>query len=134
MSVSNLATVRRLYAFLAEDDFEGANKMMAADVVFNESTDLPYGGEYRGVAGLNALMGKIAARAKISVDKADFLTESETAYPVVVHVAARFVSNDTGTAVIADIIELVYVRDGRIAKINIYCKNPSAIAALWPQQ
>jgi hypothetical protein len=51
-----------------------------------------------------------------------------------VHVAARFVSNDTGTAVIADIIELVYVRDGRIAKIDIYCKNPSAIAALWQQQ
>ena len=134
MSESNLATVRRLYAFLAEDDFEQANRMMADDVVFNESTDLPYGGEYRGVAGLDTLMGKIAERAKISVDKANFLTEAETACPVVVQVAARFVSNDTGTAVVADIIELVYVRDGRIAKIDIYCKKPSAIAALWPQQ
>jgi hypothetical protein len=133
MSESNLATVRRLYGFLAEDNFEEANKMMADDVVFNESTDLPYGGEYRGVAGLNTLMGKIAERAKISVDKANFLTDVETAYPVVAQVAARFVSNDTGKAVVADIIELVYARDGRIAKIDIYCKNPSSIAALWPK-
>lgn len=133
MSESNLATVRRLYGFLAEDNFEEANKMMTDDVIFNESTDLPYGGEYRGVAGLNELMGRIAERAELSVAKIDFLTETENAAPVVMHVVARFVAKATGVVVFADIIEMVYVRDGRIAKMDIYCKNPSTIAALWQQ-
>jgi ketosteroid isomerase-like protein len=133
MSESNLATVRRLYGFLAEDNFEEANRMMTDDVIFNESTDLPYGGEYHGVEGLNELMGRIAERAELSVAKVDFLTETETADPVVMHVLARFVSKATGVVVLADIIEMVYVRAGRIAKMDIYCKNPSAIAALWAQ-
>ena len=106
---------------------------MTEDVIFNESTDLPYGGEYRGVEGLNELMGRIAERAELSVAKVDFLTETENAAPVVMHVVARFVSKVTGVVVFADIIEMVYVRDGRIAKMDIYCKNPSAIAALWRQ-
>jgi ketosteroid isomerase-like protein len=131
MSESNLATVRRLYGFIAEDNFEEANKMMLEDVVFSESTDLPYGGEYHGIAGLNDLMGRIAARAKLSVARVDYLSETESADPVVVHVVARYVSNATGEEVLADVVELVSVRDGRIAAIDIYCKNPSVIAALW---
>lgn len=131
MPESNLATVQRLYGHIAKDDFEEANRMMTDDVVFRESADLPFGGEYHGIDGLNELMGKIAAVARLSVASIDFLTRAEDAYPVVVHVVARYDAHATGAVVLADVVELVYVRDGRIAEIDIYCKAPSTVAALW---
>jgi len=131
MSESSLDTVRRLYAFLADDNFVEANKMMADDVIFRETTDLPFGDVYYGVDGLTELMGKIAEVAKISVVSHDFLSETN---PIVAHVVARFVSHATGEVVESDVIEVVHVKDGRCTEIDVYYKNPAAIAALWPKQ
>jgi ketosteroid isomerase-like protein len=128
---SDLATVQRFYELLARNNFEEANRLLADDVVFHETTDLPYGGDYHGVAGITDLMGRVAAVAELSVVRVDYLSEEN---PVVAHVVARFASKATGVVIETDVIEIVHVRDGRITEMDIYYKNPAVVAALWPQQ
>ncbi len=131
MSEASVDTVRRFYGYIEEGNFDGAIRMLADDFIIREPADLPYGGEYRGAEGMGELMGRIGAVVDLSSARREFLDATD---PVVVHMLSRFTSRITGVVVETDVVELFYVREGRIAEIDVYCKNPSAVAALWPQQ
>ena len=130
LPAANVEFVRRFYGLIEAGNFEDAMGMLHEEFVICEPADLPYGGEYHGVAGMGELMGRIGAVVDLSSARREFLDATD---PVVVHMVSRFTCRSTGTVAETEVIELFYLRDGRIAEIDVYCKNPSAVAALWPK-
>lgn len=123
-------TIRQFYRFIEAGRFGEAIGMLADDVLIREPAELPYGGECHGIDGFRELMDRIGAAAEPGTERVEVLDASN---PIVVHLVSRITSRRTGEAVVADVAELYYVRDGRIAGTDIYYKNPSAVAALWAQ-
>jgi uncharacterized protein len=121
-------TVRQWYEFVLAGDLESAGAMMRDDFVLHEPPALPYGGEYHGVAGFFEIMGRINEQFETSL--AAPVEYFDATDPVVIHLVGRFTSRATGEAVKMNVVELYYVRDGKIAELDVYYKDPGAIAAI----
>jgi uncharacterized protein len=55
---------------------------------------------------------------------------ADAADAVIIPIACRFTSRSTGRSVDTKVIEVFSVRDGKILDIDIFYKDPAAIAAL----
>lgn len=123
-----LATVRRFYDHISSGDLEGAAALLHDELVIHEPPGLPYGGDYHGPAGFVELMGRINEAFEPSpAGPVEYLGDGD---PVLVRLVGRFASRATGQSVEMPIVELHYVRDGKIAELDIYYKQPEALAAL----
>ena len=127
---SGITVVRQFYDLAAQDKFDEAGQYLAPDIVLRETTDVPFGGDYHGLEGNAELMGKITSVFNVAIEKIEYLDASD---PVVVKILARFTSKATGKTVEMQVVEMLTVRDGLISDIDIYYKNPSTVAALWPR-
>ena len=123
-----LATVRKFYELMGQDRFEEANAFLGADVVIRESPDLPFGGDYHGLAGNAELIGHMTRVFDLAITEADF---HDCGPFVVAKLKARFTKRATGEAVALDIVEMLKVADGQIVDIDIYHKSPGVVAGLW---
>jgi ketosteroid isomerase-like protein len=123
----NLSIVREWYDHVLAGELEEAAAMMADDFVLHEPPGLPYGGEYHGPQGFFEVMQKITALFEPSLAKP--LEYLDAGNPVIIKLVGRFRSHATGEVVEMDIVELYYVRDGKIAELDGYYKDPAAIAA-----
>ena len=128
-TLSGIETVRRFYALMGEDRFEEAEVYLSDAVMVRESRDLPFGGDYHGLAGNAELVGKMLSAFELAIRKADFFD----AGPVVAaRLRACFTPRAGGDPVELDIVELLKVEGGKIVDIDIYHKTPSVVAAMWP--
>jgi hypothetical protein len=123
----NVAIVREWYDHVMAGELEAAAAMMADDFVLHEPPGLPYGGEYHGPEGFLEVMQRITALFEPSLAKP--LQILDATNPVVILLRGRFTSRATGEVVEMDIVELYYVRDGKIAELDGYYKDPAAITA-----
>ncbi len=123
----NVAIVREWYDLVMAGDLEAAAAMMADDFVLHEPPGLPYGGEYHGPEGFLEVMQRITALFEPSLAKP--LEILDATNPVVILLRGRFRSHATGEVVEMDVVELYYVRVGKIAELDGYYKDPAAIVA-----
>jgi uncharacterized protein len=124
----NLAIVREWYDHVMAGELAAAAAMMADDFVLHEPPGLPYGGEYHGPQGFLDIMGRINALYEPSLVKP--LEYLDAGNPVIIKLVGRFKSRATGKTADMDVVELYYVRDGKIAELDGYYKDPAAITAL----
>ena len=120
--------VRQWYELVLAGDLESAGAMMHDDFVLHEPAALPYGGEYHGAAGFFEIMGRINERFEAGL--AAPVEYFDATDPVVIRLVGRFTSRATGETVEMSVVELYYVRDGKIAELDVYYKDPGAIAAI----
>lgn len=102
--------------------------LLHKDFIIHEAGGLPFSGDYRGASGFFELMARMT----------DVLTF--TPGPISLHevgkvnVVARFrlafTSRASGQSVETNVVEFYTVRDGLIAELDVYYKDPSAVAGL----
>lgn len=121
------AVVRYFYGLVEEGRLEEACSVLHEELVIRVPPGLPYSGDYHGPAGFLDDMARIIELFEPKPVRVDYLAEGE---PTVIKILGRFTSRSSGHSLETEIVELYYVRDGKISELDIYYKDPAAITAL----
>src|ERR1700744_5499803 len=124
----SLATVRRFMAAAGEEPLNERCSLLHDDFFVHEAGGLPFGGDYHGPQGFFELLNRMN-------DLLELKAGPITTYPLGNDaVAARFrltfIARASGKSVQMGLVEIYSVRDGRIAELDVYYKDPAAVAAL----
>ncbi len=125
---STLTTVRR---FMAATGAEGRNErrsLLHDDFVLHESGGLPFSGDYHGPLGFFELLGKMNDVLELAAGP--ITTEPLGDNAVAARFRLTFVSRASGKSVEMPLVEIYTVRDGQIAELDVYYKDPAAVTAL----
>jgi ketosteroid isomerase-like protein len=126
--MDGVALIRRFFELALGDDLDGAAALLADDLVIHEPPGLPYGGEFHGVDGWRDVTTRANAWASHEVlGPAEWLTSGDA---VVMLARTRFRSRTSGRSADVDVVTVLRVRDGRIAEMDVYYREPEAVAAL----
>lgn len=127
-TVGAVATVRRFYGLLEDGKPDEALVLLHEDAVVRESPGLPFGGDYHGRSGFLELAKSLDRTFETAnVTGIEFLEAGNT---VVLRMTSRFTERNSRRVAETPIVEVVTVVDGQIAEIDVYYKDPSAVAAL----
>jgi ketosteroid isomerase-like protein len=128
MSQSPLSTVGQFSKALGEKDMERACALLHHDLVVHEAGGLPYSGEYHGPQGFLDLLAKMDESMELTPGPVirDCLANDTVAS----RFRLTFTARTSGESVEMDLVELYKVRDGQIVELDVYYKDPSAVAAL----
>ncbi|MGA7053515.1 MAG: nuclear transport factor 2 family protein [Mycobacterium sp.] len=128
MSQSPLFTVGQFSKALREQDLEQACGLLHRDLVVHEAGGLPYSGEYYGPQGFRELLKSMNESLDLTPGPVtrDCLSDDTVAS----RFRLTFTARTSGESVEMDLVELYKVRDGLIVELDVYYKDPSAVAAL----
>jgi ketosteroid isomerase-like protein len=126
-SGSAVDVVRRFYDLVEAGEFDEVRALLHDDVVISEPPQLPFGGTYLGPTGFDALIDRIVGIATFAVADGGH-RQFQDGDPVLVHFDFELTSVATGERVRTPLVELFTVRAGKIAKLDIYYKDPGAVA------
>ncbi len=128
MSQSPLCTVGQFSKALGDKDLERACALLHRDLVVHEAGGLPYSGEYHGPQGFRELWTKMNESMELTPGPVtrDCLSDDT----VVSRFRLAFTARTSGESVEMDLVELYKVHDGLIVDLDVYYKDPSAVAAL----
>jgi uncharacterized protein len=131
MSQSPLFTVGQFSKALGDKDLDRACALLHHDLIVHEAGGLPYGGEYHGPQGFRELMTKMNDCMELTAGPVtrDALSDNT----VVSRFRLAFTERTSGGGVEMDLVELYKVRDGLIVDLDVYYKDPAAVAALLAQ-
>jgi hypothetical protein len=104
-----------------------ARRLLADELVVHEPPGLPYGGEYHGPDGFFELFGKITGSLDLRVKEHALREAGDIA---VTHAVMTFTLHASGQSVETSVCELATVRGGQIVDLDIYYKDPGAVATL----
>jgi len=123
-----LATVNRFMQGIVEDRFDDGRSLLHHDFVVYEAGGAPYSGEYHGPEGFFELFGKMNQAMELTPGEAvQYLLADDT---VAMRGRLKFTSRASGKSVEMSLVEIYTVRDGLIVELDLYDKDPSAVAAL----
>jgi ketosteroid isomerase-like protein len=124
-----VATVQRFMDLNMAGDLEAGSQLMSEDVAVHEAPGLPYGGEYRGRAEFLELLGKIGANYElVPVEVLGVRDAGDDLVVVTSHL--RFTGRASGRSAETHVCELFRIRDGQITDLDIFYKDPGAVAGL----
>ncbi len=124
---SNVEVVRRIYDALRRRDLPAALELVAPDLEIYQSSEVPWGGDYRGREGMQAFMHTLVAHVQSAVALERFIDAGD-------HVVA--IGRTGGTALAtgeAFDVPLAHVwtlRDGLAVRVQYFIDNPTMLAAL----
>jgi uncharacterized protein len=122
------ATVERFVKALVEERLDDARSLLHDDLTVYEPGGLPFSGEYHGPQGFFELLGKINQGLELALDPAiQYFLADDT---VAMRGRMKFIARASGESVEVGLVEFYTVRDGLIAELDVYYKDPSAVAAL----
>ncbi|QLL06492.1 nuclear transport factor 2 family protein [Mycobacterium vicinigordonae] len=125
---SNGADVVNMFlSAFAAGDIEAAVNCLDSKCLVNEAHGLPFSGTYVGQEGFLSLLGAMSADLDASVDKIEVLDSGDS---VVGRIALTFVAKTSGDKLATTGVDIYQVRDGKIVDIDVYYKDPGAVAAL----
>lgn len=128
MSQSPVFTVRQFSKALGEKDLERACALLHPDLVVQEAGGLPYSGKYDGPQGFRELLAKMNDSMELTPGPVtrDALSDDTVAS----RFRLTFTARKSGESVEMALVELYKVRDGLIVELDVYYKDPAAVAAL----
>ena len=122
------STVNRFVTALAEKRFDDARGLLHDELVVDEPGGLPFSGKYYGPEGFLQLLGKITERLELKLDPViHYFVADDT---VAMRSRMRFTVRSSGDSIEVGLVEIYKVRDGQISGLDVYYKDPSAVAAL----
>ena len=122
------ATVGGFVKAIAGEHLDDARALLHREFVVYEAGGLPYSGEYHGPDGFFELLGKMNQAMELTPGETfQYLLADDT---VAIRGRLRFTSRATGKSVEMGLVEIYTVRDGLIVELDVYYKDPSAVAAL----
>ncbi len=121
--------VRALYEALSKGDIPGVVARLDPDVVVDEPPALPYGGVHHGRDEfLQSILGAMTGYAAVAITDFDVY---ESATGVVGRLAGTLTAHTTGEQFPLTMIELHEVTGETTHRIDVYLKDPSALAAFY---
>ncbi|MBY8881079.1 nuclear transport factor 2 family protein [Actinacidiphila acidipaludis] len=121
--------VRALYEALRAGDVPGVMARLDPEVVVDEPPALPYGGVHRGRdVFAQAVLGAMMTYAAVEITAFDVF---ESAAGVVGTLTGTLTAHSTGEAFPLTMVELHDVVGETTRKIDVYVKDPAALAAFY---
>lgn len=127
MSTEGLETVRRFSRALGDRDLTKVESLLHRDLVVHTAGGLPYSGDYYGPQGFLELFA--AMTQVLDLTPGPLCQQSLDEQTVVSRFRLRFVARASGKHVEMDLVEIYRVSDGLIVELDVYYKDPSAVAA-----
>jgi len=122
------AIVASFMQAIVEERFDEARSLLHAEFVAYETGGVPYSGEYRGPQGFFELLAKMNEGLELTLGPApQHLRADDT---IAVRSRLKFTARASGKSVQMSLVEIYTVRDGLIVELDVYYKDPSAVAAL----
>jgi uncharacterized protein len=125
---TSLATVRRFMAAAGAERQDERRSLLHDDFVVHEAGGLPFSGDYHGPQGFFELLERM--NDVLELTAGPITTEPLSADVVAARFRLTFVSRASGKSVEMGLVEIYTVRHGRIAELDVYYKDPAAVAAL----
>jgi len=127
----SLVTVRRFMRAVGEGKLDEACNLLQEDFVVYQAGGLPYSGEYHGPQGFVELLTTMNEALELTAGpKTEHPMGDDT---VASRFRLTFTARASGRSVEMGLVEVYRVRDGLIAELDVYYKDPSAVAALLSQ-
>jgi len=128
-STSNIDVVRSFYDNLAsEETFPAALELMDDDFVVHCPPGLPWGRDYHGREGMIELITAVASTVSMAGEgPMEFYDAGDRVF---VAAKGRYTSLKNGNSAVTSVVEVLTVRDGKLLVMDIYYKEPEAVAGL----
>jgi hypothetical protein len=126
-SESDLATVQKFMQLIAEEKFDEARPLMHDDFWVDEAGGLPYSGIYEGADGFFDLARTITGQFTLTANEVNILPIGDT---YVCRFVLTFTRKDNGKSHTMKFVEIYEVRDGKLAGLDVFYKDPLAITKL----
>jgi uncharacterized protein len=120
--------VRRFMSATGADGRPERTRLLHEDFVVSSAGGLPFSGEHHGPQGFFDLMGKMNDVLDLTPGPITLNPLGEDA--VAASFRLTFTARSSGKHVEMDLVEIYTLRDGLIIKLDVYYKDPSAVAAL----
>lgn len=128
MGMSNLDIVRAIQDGTAGGEIRTGKAFYAADFTLREAPSLPYGGTFRGAAGLEDFIDRHEATwAERSFEVLKYVEVGDQVI-CLVELTAR--SRRTGKAITMQVTEWWTLRDGQVIDIHEFYFDTAAVAAM----
>ena len=124
----NIDLVRRFMAATGAERQHERRSLLHDDFVVHEAGGLPFSGDYHGPQGFFELLNRMNDVLDLAVGS--IATEPLGDDAVAARFRLTFISRASGKSVEMALVEIYTVRDGRITELDVYYKDPAAIAAL----
>jgi uncharacterized protein len=127
MPRAHVELVQRFYDAMRRRDAATALDLMTSDIEVTQSTEVPWGGTYRGHVEVQQFIGKLRDRVTTTAHIERFIDAGD-------HVVAigrtEGTVNATGQSFVVPIAHIWKVKDGRLAHGRFCIDNPTMLAAL----
>ena len=121
--------IRALYDALAKGDVPGVMARLDPDVIVDEPLELPYGGVHRGRdVFVQSILGAMMGYANVEITEA---TVIDNAAGVVGILTGTLTAHASGEQFPLTMVELHEVAGEVTRKIDVYTKDPAALAAFY---
>jgi ketosteroid isomerase-like protein len=125
--VSRALVMKYVDAF-SDQRLDDALSLLHDEFVAHAAGDVPYSGDYRGSAGFLELVTKMSDVLEVvPSSEMQFLADGDK---VVLHYRLTFTGRASGESAEMTMAEVFTLRDGLIAELDVFYKNPSAVRAL----
>jgi uncharacterized protein len=124
----SLATVRWFMAATGAERQNERRSLLHDDFVVHEAGGLPFSGDYHGSQGFLELLNKM--NDVLELTAGPVTTDPLGDDAVAARFRLTFTARASGKSVQMGLVEIYTVRDGRIAELDVYYKDPAAVAAL----
>ncbi|MCT7661378.1 nuclear transport factor 2 family protein [Mycobacterium deserti] len=128
MSAASLAVVNRFGEALSGGNLDEARALLHDDLVVYEAGGLPYSGEYHGPQGFIDLLTTMYE--KLEVTPGPVSRASLDDGTVVSRFRLRFTALASGRSAEMNLVELYKVSQEKIIELDVYYKDPGAVAAI----
>ena len=130
MGNKNEELVRDVYDAYARRDVAAALSHFSPEVGFVQTNQLPWGGEYQGIEGARASLGKLLANVDSRVEVEEIISAGDH---VVVIGRTRGTVRASGAAFDVRAVHVWTVVDGSIRRFEAYIDTPAMLSALKPE-
>lgn len=130
-SQDDMAVVRKFVDGLRAGDIAGCLDLVHDDLVFVEAPSLPFGGEYVGKDGLVQMLRAVSGQFRVKLGTPELVAGEEF---VAVRVNGTMTSRSTDRSMPMDVVDLYRLREGRIARVDVYYKDTAAVVELAEPQ
>jgi ketosteroid isomerase-like protein len=127
VSSSDVEVVRRFTTSLATGELETCRALVAEDLVFSEAPSLPFGGDRTGKQGMLDLLTAVGSDYRVRLAEPVI---DQAGDRVLVRVSGTISSRATRREMPLEALDLYEVRDGLIARIDVFYKDAAAVTAL----
>ncbi|HEV7689121.1 MAG TPA: nuclear transport factor 2 family protein [Acidimicrobiia bacterium] len=125
--VEAVEIVGRFTAALAAGDVKTCLALLHPDNVFDEAPGLPFGGDYSGHEGFIRLLKDVGRLFEVKLSEPQVSPAGDC---VLVRLTGTFTSRATGRTLETPVVDLYTVRDGKVARVDVFYKDTRAMAQL----